>query len=91
MVYFANTYAYLKLILLVLMTPFNLIKQFIEITDMLPEILNQLGAESLVHLKKLMADNSQNTQREEEQVPGINFLCLTCRMFCVVLELVNDK
>lgn len=44
---------------------------FSEITEMLPGILNQLGAESLTHLKKL-ANNvtSQFKSNEDEDVPG---------------------
>lgn len=43
-----------------------------QITDMLPGILNQLGPESLTHLKKL-ANNvtSQFKQNEDEDVPEL--------------------
>lgn len=47
----------------------------LEITDMLPSILNQLGAESLTHLKKL-ANNvtSQFKTTEDDEVPGSFFV-----------------
>lgn len=47
----------------------------LEITDMLPSILNQLGAESLTHLKK-QANNvtSQFKTTEDDEVPGSFFV-----------------
>lgn len=50
----------------------------LEITEMLPGILNQLGAESLTHLKKL-ANNvtSQFKANEDDDVPG-SFLKFAC-------------
>lgn len=45
---------------------------FLEITDMLPGILNQLGAESLTHLKKL-ANNVTSQYKSDDadaDIPG---------------------
>ncbi|VDO75477.1 unnamed protein product [Onchocerca flexuosa] len=46
-----------------------------QITEMLPGILNQLGAESLTHLKKL-ANNVTNQfkSNDDDDVPGWHFL-----------------
>lgn len=47
----------------------------LEITDMLPGILNQLGPESLTHLKKLA--NNVTTQfkaNDDDDVPGLIYL-----------------
>ena len=47
----------------------------LEITDMLPGILNQLGPESLTHLKKLA--NNVTTQfkaNDDDDVPGFIYL-----------------
>lgn len=54
----------------------------LEITEMLPGILNQLGAESLTHLKRLagnvnslsgggMMGMQPTVEEEDEDVPGI--------------------
>lgn len=53
-----------------------------EITEMLPGILNQLGAESLTHLKKL-ANNvtSQFKVNEEEDVPGWIWCVIIIQVF----------
>lgn len=58
---------------------------FLEITDMLPGILNQLGAESLTHLKKLANNVTSQFKVNEENyddVPGI--ILLFSLLICVL-------
>ena len=42
----------------------------LELTEMLPGILNQLGAESLTHLKKLANNVTNQYKAGEEEIPG---------------------
>lgn len=48
-----------------------IILEFLEITDMLPGILNQLGPESLTHLKKLANNVTSQFKSPDDEVPGM--------------------
>lgn len=63
--------------------PYSIDYYFSELTEMLPGILNQLGAESLSHLKKLASNVTTQYKAGEEEIPGwfLIFLVINIVLF----------